>query len=433
MCGSDHSAERRHDAVTRKPSETDEQFWSSRLVPRIRTYMEGIGSYTPEDLESHVSAFAALVKVLGPKYPHPCGTLPTLTWNCMPIEISINLSEGRNPAVRYYLEALGAETATEHDPFGEASIPSNLALLSSNMTSVDMTWPQRLRETFCLDNELERKAVTNLLQPPRDPPMVAFPHYYGVDNAGPQRSMKFTVSPPLKFLAGGGELRNIVPDYNYLQPEAPPSQRPGGATATMCATCVESGRPKPVLGLVSVDCADPATARIKLYTRIKCTAFACMRDIVTLGGRLTDDETLEGLRRLRSIWPLLLNDPASGGDESYQRPLRDPSTWRHGEGIMVSFELSARFSRPEVKLYAPLYQCHAHDVEIIKSLNRVFATLGWNKWEGYRYERLLRDVNPGINLQTTCTHTFASFCYYKKQGSYLTIYYTLPKELINSN
>lgn len=106
---------------------------------------------------------------------------------------------------------------------------------------------------------------------------------------------------------------------------------------TRCRACVEANRPQPFFKLVSVDYTDPSGARVKLYTRIKCHAFACVRDAVTLGGRLADEATLEGLRRLRSVWHLLMNDPACEHDDEYARPVTVDSLI---QGLDLNWELS---------------------------------------------------------------------------------------------
>lgn len=385
----------------------DVQFWSDYLIPRFQKYLAEAGSYTAEQQAAHISCLRAALVALGPKHPHP-HVKPALTYNGVPFELSMNLSEDREPTARFYIEPLGHRTGTDEDPFGEACIPSSFSRLASHMTSLDTLWYEQLRQVFDLKDQEEVDAAKAHRRP-----AIWFPKaFLGVDFAGADRMMKCTFCPLPKFLATGAGWDHLV-DVNKVVLEAARQLPQGGAAMGQaidllwqylipggiedgredmrCQTCANTNRAKPFFNLVSVDCVDPTTGRgrVKLYTRIQCNAFACIRDAVTLGGRLKDEVTLEGLRRLQSVWHHLLNDPACENNVDYCRPV---NVEKLRQGIDLNWEISGRLTVPIAKVYVPVYLFHANDLEVHRNLNVVFRKLNWHEWAEGRYEKMLHRI-----------------------------------------
>lgn len=411
----DHSAACAADLPVRRLEDTSEDvaFWSNYLVPRFEAYLSEAGSYTAEQQAAHIACLRAALPGLGPKPPHPQWKA-TLAYNGLPIELSLNLSEDRGPTARFYMEPVSREMGTDEDPIGELAFLASCVRLVPAMTAVDTQWFQHLSAVFGLRDPAELAAMK--AQARADAPLPK--GFMGVDFAGGTRSLKCTFCPLQKFLARGGTWDRL-PDLNagvvaairtlpgasaamgqsldllaqYLF-EAP------GAHDGRCRACVAADRPRPFFNLVSVDCADPAKARVKLYYRIQCNAFACVRDAVTLGGRLADDRTLEGLRRLRAVWHLLVNDPLSETSEEHCRPL---NVDRLLQGIDINWEISGRVSAPETKVYVPVYMFHENDNEVNRSLDAIFKKLAWNDWADGRYARLLHKVAYVFQPHTLAT------------------------------
>lgn len=385
----------------------DVTFWTSYLLPRFEAYLSEAGSYTTEQQAAHLACLRAALLGLGPRPPHP-HAISTLTYNGLPIELSINLSEDRSPTARFYMEPLSRATGTNADPFGEEAFVSSFRRLVPEMTSVDTEWFHYFSQVFGVNEQNEVTAARAQSRPDARLPK----GFMGVDFAGGNRTLKCTFCPLQKFFAKGGGWNNLA-DVNKVVIDA--MRHLPGITATMdqsldilgqylfqessddgksdtkCQVCANGKRSKPFFNLVSVDCADPSTgrARVKLYTRIQCNAFACIRDAVTLGGRLQDEKTLEGLRRLRSVWHLLLNDPESEKNEEYCRPMNVKQML---QGIDINWEISGQLSAPETKVYVPVYMFHENDLEVNRNLSAIFNKLNWNEWAGGRYDRLLRKI-----------------------------------------
>ncbi|KAF6835662.1 TdiB protein [Colletotrichum plurivorum] len=425
-------------------------FWSSYLVPRFCAYLSEAGSYTTEQQAAHVSCLRAAVAALGPKHPHP-HVRSAFTKNGAPIELSFNLCEGRSPTARFYIEPLGPKTGTDEDPFGKSWAAPSFSCLAAQMTSMDTRWYNHLSEAFRLKGQEEIDTAMAQRRPDAWLPRV----FLGVDFVGADRTLKCGLCPLLKlsatgakpddFALGNGVVLDAVrglPGFGanmrgaldilgqYLVENQKDDIQDDGAggrkdTGNMCRACAKAKRPRPFFNLVSVDCVniDNGKGRMKLYARINCNSFACIRDAVTLGGRVTDEVTLECLRRLRSVWHLLLNDPACEHDEDYSRPVAVESARR---GIDINWEISDRLSVPQAKVYVPVSIFHANDLEANRNLSAAFRKLDWYEWADSRYEKMLRRVFPEADFATSHINTWISFCYYQSCGAYMTMYHSPP-------
>ncbi len=61
--------------------------------------------------------------------------------------------------------------------------------------------------------------------------------------------------------------------------------------------------------MLSINCIDPAKARIKIYGKTNDSSFANVRDIYTMGGKRGGEEVSEGLVAPKEFWKRLLGLP----------------------------------------------------------------------------------------------------------------------------
>lgn len=130
--------------------------------------------------------------------------------------------------------------------------------------------------------------------------------------------------------------------------------------------------------LIAIDCGPESkqpSARIKVYVHTMSNSFKTVRDYVTLGGRLTDHDTLEGLGRLRGMWHLMMGEPEGINDEEWNKPLGGASFMQHR--LYIGYEMKAGNSPPAVKVYAPLGSYHPSDSACIDNFKGVFRQCGW--------------------------------------------------------
>jgi DMATS type aromatic prenyltransferase len=137
-----------------------------------------------------------------------------------------------------------------------------------------------------------------------------------------------------------------------------------------------------MLMLVGIDCVDPIThkdARVKCYLHTSSNAFDVVRDVLTLGGRLNDETAHKRVDILRSIWPLLLNEPEGPhtADDAWSKPERINRTGY--SGIQYTIEITPGKEIPDTKIYVPLFQ-YTDSAEVAeKNFETVLKELD-NEW-----------------------------------------------------
>jgi DMATS type aromatic prenyltransferase len=160
-----------------------------------------------------------------------------------------------------------------------------------------------------------------------------------------------------------------------------------------------------MLIFVGIDCLDPTTnkgARVKVYLHTSSNSFAVARDVMTLGGRLTDETCLKRVEVLRSIWPLLRNEqPGQGPDsdattaeaqeayDAWEKPERITGT--PFSGLQFNVELSPGKAGLETKCYVPLFQHNANADEADASMEKVLKKLG-HDWGNGKYRDTVKTV-----------------------------------------
>ena len=129
---------------------------------------------------------------------------------------------------------------------------------------------------------------------------------------------------------------------------------------------VESSSNNPQIALVAIDCIRPRDARVKIYLAVTSNSWDVVQDVMTLGGRLSDEQAFESIEILRSIYPLLRDEVEAEEmrDDSWSKPDRIPGT--QFSGLQMSIELSPSRKFPEIKLYVPTFQ-YARSTEVALS------------------------------------------------------------------
>lgn len=114
---------------------------------------------------------------------------------------------------------------------------------------------------------------------------------------------------------------------------------------------------------------------------------------MTLGGRLRDEQTLESLEILRSIYPLL-RDEAGGAeaqrDDAWSKPDRIPGT--AFSGLTISVELSPGRKIPEMKLYVPIFQYASSTGAGLGNYQKVLEKLGLDWGRDGKFEEFMKTM-----------------------------------------
>jgi hypothetical protein len=144
-----------------------------------------------------------------------------------------------------------------------------------------------------------------------------------------------------------------------------------------------------MLIFVGIDCVDPTVhknARVKVYLHTSSNAFEVVRDVMTLGGRLTDETSLKRVEMLRDLWPLLRNEKPGEGPDPIAEPeaydawhKTDRLTGTPLSGLQYNVEICPNKPGLETKCYVPLFQHTRSAQESEAAMERVLDRLG-HEW-----------------------------------------------------
>jgi DMATS type aromatic prenyltransferase len=394
------------------------RFWSNFYVPKFERLLQENGTYTAAEVGKYVDFLRTLMPLLGPAPGH--GQPPTsaqITHKGMPLEFSMNLTDRKPPNVRFAFEPL----ADRYDDIGamESQYQRGRQLLLNThlCESLDTTWLDQLDESLTVKgNERScRTSVVHMLHlspPPRG--------FLGMDLGSEENGAKTVAKaywapvalgimalpedmlrPPMKgAVLGTGEPTGAAKKKALFEAIFNASRKavlkaarnldPGLHAALESLEHYLQRAPAVEGMFVAIDCI-PARdgARLKLYFRCRSNAFSSVRDAMTFGGQALDDETTQGVETLRSLWHLLRCDSLPLNDENHHKEVLEPGHRMNALGF--SYELRAGRSRPDFKLYIPIWQFHKNDASVVQMVEKLCEDRGWGFGHG-KYEALLKRV-----------------------------------------
>jgi DMATS type aromatic prenyltransferase len=390
-----------------------QEFWWNGLAPVLEKLMEK-ADY-PEHIQYSYFAFIAkfILPSLGAHGKNQVA-LPRITHDRSPFEPSLNISKsGLN--VRFTAEPRGQFAGFPQDPFGQVQgrkLFDEILAFSPMAASVDSKLFNHYTNEFWLPDSAA--ADINLT----------------IDRMPPQCQLAFDLNPKKSSL---GMKAYFIPLLKSKHIGSTPQQvafdamERGDATGALTPsltllkdymTSLPDSR-KASIQMLAVDCVDPAVARIKCYAKAYQVSIANVLDMYTMGGRLSSQSTADGLAILKDIAPLLLDCEGEAEDALLTRPLL---AHPHG-GIVAAYELRPGAPEPEVKMYIPVWCFVGDDRVMAGNLGKVFLRLGWER-RAESYGQEFEEMFAGHDLSKAGTHTYVSFGYTEKGGSYVTLYYS---------
>ncbi|KAF4212306.1 hypothetical protein CNMCM5878_001409 [Aspergillus fumigatiaffinis] len=169
---------------------------------------------------------------------------------------------------------------------------------------------------------------------------------------------------------------------------------------------------------LSVDLVEPGTTRFKLYLMELEVTLAKLEEHWTLGGTLTDEETMRGLQMIRELWADLgIVDGKRAVPERPSLP-GDPLSI---VPFFMNYEINPGQPLPKPKFYFPLIGIS--DLKIANVLAAFFERHGMHDLATV-YPENLQSYYPGEDLASaTDRQAWLSASYTEEKGPYLTVYY----------
>ncbi|KAK0614955.1 aromatic prenyltransferase [Bombardia bombarda] len=392
-------------------------FWSRHLRSYMGPLLEKCGSYTPEEQASHLDFMDKhIAPCLGPMPSEPHGpyTAPSSLYGS-PIDASLNFTSTGKPKLRFDFDFLTPIHRMGPDPFGEKTARELLRRVAATV-GANTQWMEHLMDKFWLSPAETEVALSKIPAEMAIPPAMI-----GIEMDGPKISMKAYIPAMRKAIATGRSSTDIILEaVRAMDPFGPEFEYGLDILEDYIAN---SGATK-TLVLAGVDCVDPTVnkdARIKCYMHTVDTTFGVAKDMMTLGGRLNDEISLQRVETLRQMWPLLLNEPdGSSISDTWSKPERFSGTGYAGR--VYTAEIRPGNQLPMTKVYVPVFQ-YADSSDVTEKNYEGVLKIIDNSWgHTQKYSEFMQSVfGRGAYGQTYFTYSSS-----EKKGSYTTTYFAKP-------
>ncbi|KZL84014.1 hypothetical protein CI238_04961 [Colletotrichum incanum] len=380
------------------------EYWSKYFRAVLKPLFESVGGYTASEQESQIQFLNEHVApVLGPVPSEPFDAF-NMPYNCSPLETSINFTTKGVPKARVWMNLGKPLDQTRFLP-GVAEKDKEVLQNIARATGADTRWMDCLMKALFL-TPAQMEAVRA-----RNGPVWPF-SLFCFDFDGADRTMRayFPAVPR------GGRTRTEV-CLDAIEKLEPAGEKLKPALDHVLGY-LGNNKYEAALHMLGVDLVDPEKARLKVYLDVNSNSWNAARDVMTLGGRLNDEVTLKGVEILRSIWPLLRDEPENT-DDDWSKPPVIPSVSFPGQ--QYSIEITAGSSIPEIKIYAPLMQftkttqrAEQNMYKILQKLNHPWGSNG--KLETAMKAMCGEEMVRGLGVVT--------FSYSEKKGAYTTFYFS---------
>ncbi|KAL8792414.1 MAG: hypothetical protein Q9195_005028 [Heterodermia aff. obscurata] len=279
------------------------------------------------------------------------------------------------PNVRYGVEPIGQFAGTELDPLNKQPAQELLYRLAGVLPSVDLGWTNHFMSTlFDHDNtkyaqeaaagaRLSTSLMVSVELLPSGPALKTYfqPRKLGQTGLMPLSNWESAIAQ----LDPTNAARSALHDYLRTSPE-------GQLLNPFC---------------LSVDNLAPATARLKWYFNSPHTSFASVRDIMTLGGRITTPHLSAQLADLQLLVNALAGLPADFPAEAEIPAAASPQYDASAQdnfaelptllvGNVYFFDVPPGKSLPEIKFYTPVRNLGRDDLSLARELT------GWMEKRG---------------------------------------------------
>ncbi|KAK0101346.1 hypothetical protein ONS95_006522 [Cadophora gregata] len=394
-----------------KAKEDGVAFWTKHTKPVLSSLLQAVGTYTPEQQKSHLKFLEEYIIPNMGRAPKNAQETSLLTPNGSPFETSLNQSDNGKSYVRFCFEPV----FPGYDGVTENPIP-----VIAKRVGADLTWFNQFAAEFYPSEADAASLAEKVPKTTMHMPKVFLAFDLGEDKI----TMKAYFYPIIKYMTSA--INSDRAGFSLIRRLEPLGPSFGPALDAIEEYQKLLYQDPPITAVIGIDCVSPeAGARIKIYIDPRSNSWETVQKHVTLGGKLTDKATLDGLDILRDSWNLLINEPENKAiDDRFKKEFR--GTQPCSSGACFSWELKPGQPHPDVKIYVPLCQYFKNDKAIAEAMEKVFRRRGW-AWGGEgAYQKIIFDAYGSDvvddDIETPYVHTFVSFNYSEKKGAYMTTY-----------
>ncbi|KAL2813564.1 aromatic prenyltransferase [Aspergillus granulosus] len=286
-----------------------------------------------------------------------------------PIELSWDWHTGHTPpTVRFSIEPVGLYAGTPLDKDNEHADAAFRKALLRALLDTSMEW------FYYLDRELTPTNPQHQGQGPREghPSKI----FYAFDLAAESITAKAYFFPGFKARETNRTNLQVIADVITRAPHCSPEQLNALRVFEDFADDINTSPLE--MDMLAIDMDPPErSSRLKIYFRNRTTSFASVRQIMTLGQRVTHPGMGRGLSSLRRLWDAILGqgDVPDGEPLAAAKETNDHRT----AGLLYNVELRSRSSEPKVKLYIPVRHYALSDNRVISAVHEYMKSVRGNE------------------------------------------------------
>lgn len=355
-------------------------FWTRHTKPVLISLLKSVGSYTPEQQTSHIQFLDEYIIPSMGNAPEKSRAKSLLTPNGSSLETSLNQSDDWKPSVRFCYEPVFPGS------YGAIGVTENPIPAIAEKVGADLRWFNQFAAEF-FPSEEDNAVLSKIM--PKD--TIRIPKVFlAFDLEGDKRTMKAYFYPVIQYMTR--KINSDRASFNLIRRLEPLGPSFGPALDLIEAYQKLLFQDPPLTVVVGIDCVGPeAGPRIKIYIEPRSNSWAAVQQHVTLGGKLTDKKTLDGLAILHDMWNLMINEPEDKeNDENFEK--ETPETFPKSSGACFSWELRPGEAIPDVKIYIALPQFFEGDKEIVEAMEKVFRKRGWAWGVEGAYQKVVSDA-----------------------------------------
>ncbi|KHN94378.1 dimethylallyl tryptophan synthase GliD1 [Metarhizium album ARSEF 1941] len=408
------------------PRNSDEDFWWKKTGPHLAAMLEA-AQYSPErQYDALLFHYHWIVPYLG----KALDTFSERQWSSvlgvegLPIEYSWKWNSAtKKPEVRYGVEPIGRFSGTELDPLNHDATRELLHRLKVAIPSLDTSMVDHFVSTFYDANRFEYAQQTKAGVPTSTTLMIA------VEFKGVQPMLKTYILPRKLGQTLGRIPMSLFKDSLSILDFKSAAQQ-------SVYDFLESNTEGRLLNvfLVAVDNVAPVESRLKLYCHTPRTNFKSVREIMTLGGRIDVPEAkFQDLKTLiasaTGLTPDFAEDaeiPLRAQHKNVEVAFADMPILLHG--MMYYFDIGARGTLPDVKLYLLVRNYGPGDNSLADGITAWMKQHGRGQYcEGY--VSMVHELCEKKQLDgSRSIQTYIS-CMFKKDGELEITSYLAPEIL----
>ncbi|KAE8231331.1 hypothetical protein CF326_g3655 [Tilletia indica] len=379
-------------SASSSPSDEDLEFWRRSLASPLLEILRQT-QYSTEAIDAFKNLIDTLVLPALGRAPQRTGqgwnfAFPSfMNDNHCPVEIGLTWEKGQ-PSVKFSIEPIGCPSGDEFQTLANLLAAERLcqALSAAGLGNFD-----RLRDLakHCICEEYDG----DLLQGSQV--FVAFDL---------KRSGKIFAKAYL--MPHARAKRTSASNFEVVDEAIRRVHADGTAWSKVCSyyhSLCPSERPEPVV--LSTDCSDDASARIKIYFRYRTKDFESVLQHLSLGGRISAGWD----RSLRQLWDAVLSEQKQD-ETTCLRTISDDS--EATGGVLIYYDFSESEDEATAKIYLPVRHWAASDQAAAEGLSQYlqmsqsflpthFGTSSThdNVSQPFLYERVLQQFAQPFDLQ----------------------------------